>query len=132
MRLVIHLFMIFARKKGRSYAQSSYTNNENSNRFLEGAVVYQTDFNNHNLYNGTIMHEMLHLFGAWDMYREESTAIRSAAMDAKINGVFTNSIMLDNNKYDMDEFVVDQMTAWLIGWSKRYWSYFEMFRRANN
>lgn len=123
--------MVFPLNKGRSYAYSSNSNNRNA-RFLEGAVVYQTDLYNHKMYNGTIIHEMLHLFGAWDMYREESTAIRSAEMDAKIKGVFINSIMLDDNKYDMDEFVIDQMTAWRIGWTKRYWNYFEMFRKANH
>lgn len=124
--------IVFAYNKGRSYAQASTSNNRKSPYFLEGAVVYNTDTNNFNIYNGTIMHEMLHLFGAWDMYREEATAIRSPEMDAKIKGVFANSIMLDANKNNIDDLVIDQMTAWRIGWTKRYWSYFEMFRWVNN
>lgn len=123
--------IVFACSKGRSYARPAYSNSKKNERFLEGAVVYRTDRYNNGIVNGTIMHEMLHLFGAWDMYREEATAMRSPEMDAKIRGIFANSVMI-SSKYDMDDVVIDQMTAWRIGWAKRYWSYFEMFRWANH
>ncbi len=120
--------MIFACHEGRSYAQPAFSDDKNAPRFLEGAVVYREDFYNDALHQGTIIHEMLHLFGAWDMYHSET---RSPELDKKINDIFSSSIMLDSHQLNMNDYKMDQLTAWLVGWTKRYWPYFEIFRQAN-
>jgi hypothetical protein len=118
------VLLIFANTNGRSYAQPS-ASERRDNRYLESALIYDASENNYTETNyGTIMHEMLHLFGAWDMYHSET---RNFDMEAKINGVFKNSVML-NDRNETAYFGVDQLTAWRIGWTKTYFSWYEMFR----
>jgi len=122
--------IVFANENGRSYAQPTIEKLVKMNKdfILEGAVVYKTGYNNLALYSGTIVHEMLHLFGAWDMYLSET---RSSDIDRRINGAFQHSIMLHDHDYNIYQFNIDQMTGWCIGWTKTYWPWYEMFRTSN-
>ena len=125
------VIMVFANKEGRSYAQPAYLNAVAFNKewFVEGAVIYKNYFDtDHVLYTGTIMHEMLHLFGSWDMYIDDN---RSSDVDDIVNGLFRHSIML-NDHTDLNTLSIDQMTAWRIGWIKSYLPCYEVFRNTND
>ena len=58
-----------------------------------------------------IAHEMLHLFGAWDLYElnnnDQARAIKTSEM-------FPNSIMRTTSN-DIWELQIDEITAWLVG-----------------
>ena len=121
--------MVFARKEGRSYAQRAFEAGVAYNKewLLEGAVVYRTYWDtDKELCGGTIIHEMLHLYGAWDMYSSE---LRSQEIQANISHIFKNSIMIHDRNDDFKQIMVDQLTAWRIGWTKTYWPWYEMFRK---
>ncbi len=121
--------MVFARKEGRSYAQRAFEAGVAYNKewLLEGSVVYKSYWDSgKELCGGTIIHEMLHLYGAWDMY---SSDLRSEEIQSKITYIFKNSVMIHDRNDDFKQFKVDQLTAWRIGWTKTYWPWYEMFRK---
>jgi hypothetical protein len=122
--------LVFANENGRSYAQPTVEQIVKFSKefFLEGAVVYKTGYNGQDMYSGTVIHELLHLFGAWDMYLSET---RSSDIDRQIKGAFQHSIMLNDHDNNINQFNIDQMTAWCIGWTKSYWPWYEMFRTSN-
>lgn len=124
--------LVFANKEGRSYAQPTYTNGVIFNKewFVEGAVIYKNYFDsNAPLSAATIIHEMLHLHGSWDMYQSDE---RSEDLQRRVNAAFNNSIMIDTHKPEIGTFNVDQLTAWRIGWTKTYWPWYEMFRQTGS
>jgi hypothetical protein len=118
--------IVFAKSKGRSYAQPTNSDNPVYERFTEGAIIYSEYFNNKKLNVGTVAHEILHLFGAWDLYNSK---LQRPEVEQKAWQLFPRSIML-NPHNNIDELVVDQVTAWTIGWLNRYWSWYEFFRPA--
>jgi hypothetical protein len=119
--------LIFAKSVGRSYAQSAYSNYKNNDYFLEGAVIYSETFSGLEESPATIIHEMLHLFGARDIYIS-STQNEEAV--SKMNSVFPMSIMLDTHR-EIGPLIVEQFTAWCIGWSHSFWGWYDFFMPAN-
>ena len=121
--------IVFARKEGRSYAQPTFPAAVafNKEMLLEGAVVYRTYWDTgKDLCAGTIMHEMLHLYGAWDMYQSD---LRGDDVQVTIDNLFKKSIMIHDRDNELKGLMVDQLTAWRIGWTKTYWPWYEMFRK---
>lgn len=116
--------LVFAKSKGRSYAQSTTSDNPVYERFTEGSIIYSDYFNGKKLDAGTIAHELLHLFGAWDLYNSKT---QRPEVEQKAWQLFPQSIMLDDHR-NINELVIDQVTAWTIGWLNRYWSWYEFFR----
>lgn len=59
-----------------------------------------------------ISHEILHQFGAWDLYFGESQSYEKAE---KAKELYPNSIMINTyfNKWALE---VDELTAWRVGW----------------
>jgi len=117
--------LIYAKQKGRSFAKPSGSDNIHNGRFLEGAVIYERSTNDSLLQTGTIIHELLHLYGAWDMYHEGKK--RSSKKHQNIQRILARSIMVQNHQ-QMDILVVEAVTAWRIGWTKRYWGWYDIFR----
>jgi hypothetical protein len=119
------LLMIFAKKASRSYALPSNSNYESNERFLEGAVVFRETYYEKPTSASTIIHEMLHLFGARDIYHDKQMD-RDADIEKKMTTVFPNSIMLETYR-EIGELRMDQLTAWCIGWSNSYWGWYDYF-----
>ncbi|MCB0409609.1 MAG: hypothetical protein KDD29_05280 [Flavobacteriales bacterium] len=82
--------------------------------FVEGAIIYEKYWSNRPLATTTIAHELLHTFGAWDLYH---TFEQTQEQENKARILFPNSIML-KIEYNIDKSNVDELTAWLIGWNK--------------
>jgi len=118
------LVMVFAKKVGRSFAQHAYDDNKKNPFFLEGAIVYSDTYWGSGLAIATIAHEMLHLFGAWDIYFKTS---QSPEIEKNAKAIFPNSIMLDNNK-KISGLAIDKMTAWCVGLTDVYLGWYDFFK----
>ncbi len=119
--------MIFAKKIGRAFSQPLwYKVSKNSERFLEATIVYTEGYGDEILNVGTIVHEMLHLFGAWDIYSDKTSGQTSVVQKNAV-AVFGNSVMIDNNK-TITELNIDKLTAWTVGLTNTYLGWFDFFR----
>ena len=109
------LAIIFTNTKGRSYASpvSRELHRYNPEKYnLECCLLYRyyTDSEKETT-SSTIAHEILHLFGAWDLYELEDSDHERAI---KTEVMFPNSIMLNTHR-DIWETQIDEINAWLVG-----------------
>ena len=113
--------LIFVKGPANSYCIACSYDHPGECPFVEGAVLYESYLSNRPLASGTIAHELLHTFGAWDFYH---TYEQTKEQEKKAKILFPNSIML-NIEYDINKCNIDELTAWLVGWSKKakdwYW-----------
>ena len=77
--------IIFSKTSGRSYATSYRKGYDKPRRFLEFATVYETDDWGYEINKGTIAHEILHLYGAWDLYQ---SFIQKKGVEEKSKSIF--------------------------------------------
>lgn len=110
------LTIVFPNTCGRSFASpvSRRLHSHNPVRYnLEGCIVYRKDDEGctHETNPATVAHEMLHLFGAWDLYELDSGDRNRADKTALM---FPNSIMLRTH-CDIWQLQIDEINAWLVG-----------------
>lgn len=112
---IAYLFVLD--KPGRSYAYWNHYMGE----YVEYAVVF-TSQNGYQERPSVIAHEVLHLFGAEDMYAEGAERVNRARMAKQVcpNEIFLNPQW---NLYDND---ISDFTAYTVGWldyfPDLYWS----------
>ncbi|MCL2138506.1 MAG: hypothetical protein FWH41_03125 [Treponema sp.] len=119
------LVVIYVKGEGRSYSiayESEFMDKEKY--FTETCVVYNKYWGGLEMYEASIAHEMLHLFGAWDLYE---TFQQSREKEQRARQYFPNSIML-RTSYNINELMVDELTAWLIGWNNTAQGWYEWFK----
>jgi len=116
--------IIFAKGKGNGYAMATSTEMDKELYFVEGAILYEKYNNGSKLASSSIAHEMLHLYGAWDLYK---TFSQSAENEKKAKQKFPNSVML-RTSYNIEELEIDELTAWLIGWNTKPKSWYDTLR----
>ena len=116
--------IIYAKGKGNGYAMASSTEMNKELYFVEGAILYEKYNNGGDLAASSIAHEILHLYGAWDLYK---TFSQSAENEKRARERFPNSIML-RTSYKINELEIDELSAWLIGWNKSSKKWYETFR----
>lgn len=99
--------LLFVKDADRSHAYNYWSNREVDIAvvFCRGTYGFITD-------QYVISHEILHQFGAWDLYLGESQSLEKAM---KAKELYPNSIMISTSK-DKTELKVDELTAWRIGW----------------
>jgi hypothetical protein len=116
--------LIFVKGQGTSYAMAMASNSkmEEEKYFVEGAMVYEKYNNGEDLVSATIAHEILHLYGSWDFYCNQTEENMK-----KIKKLYPDSVMLKVSS-DFNELTVDPITAWLIGWNKNPEKGFESFK----
>lgn len=106
--------LVFLKRDGASYAIPQEAG-LNPRYDIEGAVLYN------NFEPGVpncatcIAHELLHVFGAWDMY--ETFQITKKQMDFATQ-LYPDSIML-RTSYNPYELTMDPVTCWRIGWCNK-------------
>jgi hypothetical protein len=122
------LVMLFANKTGRGYAQPSGTSNSESPWFLEGTMMYANNYDGSGLSIGTIVHEMLHLFGAWDIYNSN---LQTAEVERNSRNIFPNSIMLQSHDL-ITQLTIDKLTAWCVGITDKYFGWYDFFKPRVN
>ena len=119
------LVIILANKNGSGYSQPCYYGADKG-KFLDWAILYTKyidgkydDFTPQN-----IAHEILHIFGAWDLYLS-SDHDKEQAVFAKIK--FPNDIMRETYR-DFEQLEIGPLTAWRVGFSdvkEDWYDYFE-------
>jgi hypothetical protein len=103
--------LVFLKRDGASYAIPQEIGLD-TRYDIEGAVLYE-NFEPGLPNCATCMaHEILHIFGAWDMY--ETFQITSEQM-ALARQLYPNSIML-RTSYTPSDVTLDPVTCWRIGW----------------
>ena len=101
----------------RTYIGSDYK--------LEGCIIYLTSIYDGSLvWSSTIAHEMLHCFGAWDLYDVYGT--NSYEKNTLLEQYFSNSIMR-TIAYNIDTLVLDDMSAYLVGLRSEREDWYEYF-----
>jgi hypothetical protein len=106
--------IVFHKDDGRAFANPTYM----SNYFLEYCVIYEHHRNGVSCANSVVSHEILHLFGAIDLYLDN------------IDLNFKNLV----NKYCKDDIMsktgdlrglkITEFTAYKLNWTTEYKNYF--------
>ena len=104
------VIMFLVNKDGRSHAGSDNTDDDGDD--IESYVVYSS-LNGKKTRSGTVAHELLHAFGAEDLYEEKSTGER-AGRAAIAKEHYPNDIMFGGWN---DNAVVGAYTAYAVGWT---------------
>ena len=116
--------IIFAKGKGTGYAMPFSTEMNKDLYFVEGAILYEKYWNGVDLVSSSIVHEILHVYGAWDLYK---TFEQTKDREEKARQLFANSVML-RTSFDINELEVDEVSSWLVGWNKSPKDWYEWFR----
>ena len=113
------LVFVVANKEGRGYASPIASGG--SDRHPEGAILYHSA--NYPLYAGSIIHEILHLFGAVDLYH---TCDQSAENDELMETMYPKEVM-HYSHYPLKELMISPLTAWLVGLTDKQEDWFKTF-----
>ena len=111
------LIIVIANKYGRGYANAAYWETDDP----EGAILYHS--NKFKIGASNIIHEILHLFGAVDLYE---TKEQTAENSTWIEQMYPKEVM-HNPYYPLKELVICPLTAWLVGLSDKKESWYENF-----
>lgn len=95
------------------------------NYFLENAYIFRSN-NGKDVSSQTIAHEILHLFGAWDMYEGQV----SQEADKWARSHYPNEIMLQTSS-PLSKLDISPLTAWLTGLSTQYHDWYMKFLRSS-
>ena len=116
-------FLVFLNDSGVSYTVPYYQG-DGAEWYLEKCYLYLYDLGGRRNYEcpATYAHEMLHLFGAWDLYEENADdGVTSQVVDY-IQEEYPTELMLTTytvwGGYDYDSVpqVISPLTAYAIGW----------------
>ncbi len=126
------LVICFAHQQGRSYASPTtwpFFRAAPATSTLEGCLVYWRDVNGTIACSAGIAHEMLHLFGAWDLYRYygDLDQVHNDTNRAQLaKKMFPRSVMLcpSNDIWSME---IDEISAWLVGLKSRGKEWYKWF-----
>jgi hypothetical protein len=120
--------IIFTKAGGISYAMRYAKNFRKRKFFMESVLLYQRYDNDAPMPVSAILaHEILHLYGAWDLY---TTYAQTADRHQKAQELFPDDIMLRVG-YELNHLKVGDLTAWLVGWNNSEQPIFEWFRPAD-
>lgn len=116
-------FLIFLNDSGISYT-IPYYQGDDTEWYLEKCYLYLYDLGGRRNYEGpaTYAHEMLHLFGAWDLYETNSTDGVTRRVVDYIETEYPTELMLTTYNiwggytYDSVPQVISPLTAYAIGW----------------
>lgn len=114
--------LLFVKSNNRSHAYNFWSMSD-----VDLAIVYCRHTMGSLTGRYTIAHEILHQFGAWDLYigQSQTEASASNAMER-----WPHSIMINTHR-NQDQLIVDELTAWRIGWAE-YDSSFAEFDPVTN
>jgi hypothetical protein len=122
--------LIFIKGKARNYSIIYDKLLDKDKYFVESSIFYEKSISKANnpipLKTASIAHEILHLYGAWDLYETQPTG-QSKANAERANKLFYNSIMLGTPR-NMKDLYIDEITEWLIGWNKNEKTWYLEFR----
>jgi hypothetical protein len=99
--------ILFVKSNDRSHAYNFWSNDK-----IDVAIVYCRSTYGFPTSHYVISHEILHQFGAWDLYFGESQSEEKAE---KALALYPHSIMI-NTYRNLSQLEVDELTAWRVGW----------------
>ena len=116
-------FLVFLNDSGISYTVPYYQG-DGPEWYLEKSFLYLYDLGGRRNYEcpATYAHEMLHLFGAWDLYETNSTDGVTRQVVNYIQEEYPTELMLTTYNiwggytYDSVPQVISPLTAYAIGW----------------
>lgn len=116
------VIVVFAQGRGRSYAVA-YSPEYHIDFFTESCVVYECYENGtpHGAFG--IAHEVLHCFGAEDLYE---TFRKPKIVEQEAKKRYSNDIM-HRFDYDINNLKIDEFTAWCVGLTDTWKDEFEIF-----
>ena len=114
--------LVIANKRGRGYAVP-HMSNDGSN-YSEGAILY--DGGSFHVMPNQVAHEILHLFGAWDLYH---TREQSQENEDRMRRMYPNEVMLKSAP--IEQLTISPLTAWLVGLTDEEQPWFQSFRPNN-
>lgn len=115
-----HLLLL-VRREGRSYAAPNLHGLDEEDALSVAACFFDT--RGTGMSPATIAHELLHLYGAWDLYKSPYHC-RAQAMHAA--RLFPADIMQDGS-LPIEGLSVKELTAWRLGWRSTGPAWFEYF-----
>lgn len=118
--------LIYANGIGTSYAMAYGKGMSERKYFVEGCVLFKQYTNKKDLYAATIAHEILHLYGAWDLY---ATFSQGGDREAEAKKRYPNDIMLRVTP-NVGNLNIGPLTAWLVGLNKKKGDDVDWFRPA--
>jgi hypothetical protein len=110
--------LFFIKNNGRSHAY-----NLNGPDAFDSAIIYCRSTSGLFTDQYVMSHELLHLFGAWDLYYGQSQSRESAA---RLKELYPYSIMINTWRHK-ESLEVDELTAWRIGWIEKEEDHFADF-----
>lgn len=104
-------YILVLNKSGRAYAVSDTTYDDKDS--IEFVVAFSSNENGEKNIGSSILHELLHLFGAADLYDPSGDYPERLKLCKKL---YPNDIMM-KNAYNPDSLDIGRLTECLIGWS---------------
>ena len=98
--------LLFVKSYDRSHAYNYFSNSD-----LDVSIVYCKSTYGMITNHSVISHEVLHQFGAWDLYQGQSQTLKNAQ---RAKELFPNSVMIST--FSNENLEVDDLTAWRVGW----------------
>lgn len=111
--------MAFLARQGRSYALPTMRMNQ-----LEGCALYRDSRTGAVETSATMAHELLHLYGAWDLYETFEVSAEQASL---AEDHFPDDIMRRTDD-DLDALSVGPLTAWRVGWAPMREAWYPFFK----
>lgn len=128
------LCLIILNHNGRSYANTFTRGHAGyyETQFLEGVTIFKAyDSDPRNATSANVFaHEILHTFGAWDMYGDEQSGVSKEA-EQFANQYYSTEIMGRGANSPLNEVQISPLTAWLTGLSNEYDEWYWYFMRSN-
>ncbi len=118
------LVLVYANQTGNSYAFPFTADLNKQKYFVEGCLLYKKFNDGQILYPSAIAHEMLHDFGAWDLYKN---FMQPQDREDKARELYPNEIML-RISLDIDDLEINGLTAWLVGLTEKKEKWYEWFK----
>lgn len=117
------LCLVLLNHNGRSYANVFSRGHVGyyETQFLEGVSIFKAyDSDPRNALSANVIaHEILHTFGAWDMYGDAQSGVSQEA-EQFANQYYPNEIMGRGANSKLSEVQISPLTAWLTGLSDEY------------
>jgi hypothetical protein len=104
-----YFLLVYHYGAGRTNASPHFTYNYKDAKTPEFITIFQQTMNIQNVKKRVTAHEVLHLYGAWDLYDDDYSGHDKKTHD-KIKEKFPKSIMRS-----LKNSTIDPITAWRIG-----------------
>ena len=108
------IYVVVHNKTGLSYAQSDQDNDGET--MMEYSVLASYTQNGHPVQAGTYAHEIMHLFGAQDIYEKERNGVTYNTGRSQMMAEWMPTELMLDNWYSIYDLALCDFTAFCVGW----------------